>query len=63
MLDTIHLPLEIHLVLFGLTGVVVSSQLGDEVSGVLGRIYRQSFRYDEQGASKLGNGKLLSRVL
>merc|ERR1712107_345932 len=52
--------LQLLMLLLGLAGVVVGSQLGDQVRGVLRCVYRQGLWNDQQGLGKVGNGKLFS---
>ena len=51
------------MLLLGLAGVVVGSQLGDQVRGVLRCVYRQGLWNDQQGLGKVSNGKLFSEEL
>ena len=52
--------LQLLMLLLGLAGVVVGSQLGDQVRGVLRCVYRQGLWNDQQGLGKVSNGKLFS---
>ena len=48
------------MLLLGLAGVVVGSQLGDQVRGVLRCVDCQGLWNDQQGLGKVSNGKLFS---
>ena len=52
--------LQLLMLLLGLAGVVVGSQLGDQVGGVLRCVDRQGLWNDQQGLGKVSNGKLFS---
>jgi len=58
-----HSPSEVGHFGFGLAGVVVGAQLGDEFGRVLRGVHGQGLGNHQQGAGELSDGQLLPRAL